>query len=76
MARADAADASRAAIFAHLGRQADPNGVLAPDERDRLVRSAARALAARLNSAKARKRSRRRAGQPAKQAIHECGRAR
>jgi uncharacterized membrane protein len=62
MARADAADASRAAIFAHLERQVDPKGVLPPEERDRLVRSAARALAARLNSAKARKRPRRSAG--------------
>jgi hypothetical protein len=58
MARADQSDSSRAAILAQLERQVDPKGMLPPDERGRLVRSAARALSARLNSAKARKRVR------------------
>jgi hypothetical protein len=56
MARADQADAARSAIFARLEREVDPAGQLSPDERDRLVRAAARALSARLNSAKTRKR--------------------
>ncbi len=58
MAREDQADASRAAIFARLEHQVDPDGVLPPDERARLVKAAARELSARLNAAKARKRGR------------------
>jgi len=58
MARADQADAARAAIYARLERQVDPQGRLPPDERDQLVRAAARALSARLAAAKARKRQR------------------
>ncbi len=34
---------ARAALFAHLELQVDPKGQLPPDERDRLVRSVARA---------------------------------
>lgn len=56
MARADQADAARSAILARLEREVDPAGQLPSDERDRLVRAAARALSARLNNAKARKR--------------------
>jgi hypothetical protein len=59
MARADQADAARAAIFTRLERQVDPLGVLLPAERDELVQAAARALSARLCSAKVRKRLRR-----------------
>lgn len=58
MARADQADAARAAIFARLERQVDPHGSLLPNERDRLVQAAARALAARLVAARIRKRQR------------------
>jgi hypothetical protein len=58
MARADQADAARAAMYARLERQVDPQGRLPPDERDQLVRAAARALSARLAAAKARKRQR------------------
>jgi hypothetical protein len=58
MARADQADAARAAIFARLERQVDPQGMLSPAERDQLVQSAARALAARLVAARIRKRQR------------------
>jgi hypothetical protein len=58
MARGDQSDAARSAIFARLERQVDPTGQLPPDERDRLVRAAARALSARLNTAKTRKRRR------------------
>jgi hypothetical protein len=56
MSREDQADAARAAIFRRLEREVDPLGELPPDERQRRVRSAARALSARLNSARARKR--------------------
>ena len=55
MSREDQADAARAAIFRRLECQVDPHGELPPDERDRQVRSAARALSARLNSARIRK---------------------
>ena len=58
MAREDQADAARAAIYARLEREVDPQGKLSPDERGRRVHSAARALSARMNSAKARKRLR------------------
>jgi hypothetical protein len=59
MAREDQADAARSAIIARLERQVDPDGALAPQVRAALVRAAARELSARLNAAKARKRSRR-----------------
>jgi hypothetical protein len=58
MSREDQADAARAAIYERFEREVDPLGELPPDERDRRVRSAARALSARLNSAKARNRNR------------------
>jgi hypothetical protein len=41
-----------------LAREVDPLGELSPDERDRRARSAARALSAKLNLAKASKRKR------------------
>jgi hypothetical protein len=55
MARSDQAAAARAAIFARLERDVDPGGSLSPDERAKLVRSAARRLSAKLNAARARK---------------------
>ena len=55
MAREDAADTARSAFYARLERQVDPQSKLQPGERDRLVRAAARAFSARLNSAKSRK---------------------
>jgi hypothetical protein len=55
MARADAAETARASFYARLERQVDPQGRLPPAERDRLVRAAARAFSARLNSLKSRK---------------------
>jgi hypothetical protein len=58
MSREDQADAARAAIFQRLEHEVDPFGALSPDERDRRVRSAARALSAKLNAARARKRKR------------------
>jgi hypothetical protein len=58
MARADQADAARAAIFARLERQVDPQVRLAPAERDELVRAAARVLSYRLVAARVRKRQR------------------
>ena len=58
MSREDQADAARAAIHERLALQVDPLGELPPDERDRRVRSAARALSAKLNLAKADKRKR------------------
>jgi hypothetical protein len=58
MARADQADAARAAIFARLERQVDPKGELTPAERGELIQAAARALANRLVAARARKRLR------------------
>ena len=58
MAREDQADAARAAIFARLERQVDPNGGdLPPDQRAALVRAAGREPSARLNAAKAPKRA-------------------
>ncbi len=57
MARADQSDAARSAMTMRLERQVDPAGMLPPQERAALVRSAARRLAAELNAAKARKRS-------------------
>ena len=59
MAREDASETARSAFYARLERQVDPSGKLPPRERDRLVRAAARAFSARLNSAKARKQQRR-----------------
>jgi hypothetical protein len=57
MARADQAAAARSAITARLEHQVDPAGILPPDEKATLVRSAARRLAAELNAARARKRT-------------------
>jgi hypothetical protein len=57
MARADQADAARAAIYAQLEHDVDPTGVVPADERALLVRAAARRLSAALNAAKARKRA-------------------
>jgi hypothetical protein len=54
MSREDQADAARTAVF-RRECQVDPHGELPPDERDRRVHPAARALSARLNSARARK---------------------
>jgi hypothetical protein len=59
MARADQADAARAAIFARLEREVDPNGILPPERRAPLVAAAARRLSAELNAARSRKRARR-----------------
>jgi hypothetical protein len=58
MAREDQADAARAAMHERLEREVDPLEEMPPDERDRRVRSAARALSAKLNLAKASKRKR------------------
>ena len=55
MARADQADAARAAIFSRLERQVDPDDMLPPEERALLVRAAARQLSALLNAARSRK---------------------
>jgi hypothetical protein len=57
MARKDQADAARSAMLARLERQVDPKGELPPVERAALVRAAGRELSARLNAAKARKRT-------------------
>jgi hypothetical protein len=57
MARADQADAARAAIFARLEREVDPHGLVPPEQRTLLIQAAARRLSAQLNSAKLRKRS-------------------
>lgn len=59
MAREDQAYAARAAIFARLEREVDPDNRLSPDQRAMLVRNAARQLSARLNAAKTRKYARR-----------------
>ena len=56
MARADQAEAARAAIYARLERQVDPNQELQPEHRATLVAAAARRLSAQLNAARARKR--------------------
>jgi len=58
MAREDQADAARAAIHQRLAREVDPLGQLPTAERERRIRSAARALSAELNLAKTRKRKR------------------
>jgi hypothetical protein len=57
MAREDQAAAARAAVFARLEREVDPDGVLPPDQRAALVRSAARRMSAHMNAARARKRA-------------------
>jgi hypothetical protein len=57
LARADQADAARAAMISRLERQVDPAGQLSPEERAILARAAARQLSARLNAARARKRA-------------------
>jgi hypothetical protein len=57
MARADQADAARAAIFTRLERQVDPNQELQPEHRAVLVAAAARRLSAQLNASRARKRT-------------------
>lgn len=57
MAREDQAAVARSAIFTRLEREVDPEGRLPPDERAKLVKAAARELSARLNAAKAWKRS-------------------
>jgi hypothetical protein len=56
LARADQAAAARAAILARLERQVDPAGLLTPEERAALVRSAGRRLGAELNAARTRRR--------------------
>jgi len=56
MARTDQADAARAAIFARLERQVDPDGTLSPEHRAVLVKAAARRLSAELNARRARRR--------------------
>jgi hypothetical protein len=57
MAREDQAEAARAAIRTRLEREVDPTGALSPAERAPLVAAAARRLSAKLQAAKARKRS-------------------
>jgi hypothetical protein len=57
MARQDQSAAARSAIYARLERQVDPEKVLDPAERARLVSAAARRLSAELNLAKAHKRA-------------------
>jgi hypothetical protein len=66
MAREDASDTARSAFYERLERQVDPQGKLSPGERDRLVRAAARAFSAKLNSAKSRKQ------RPALPALYHC----
>jgi hypothetical protein len=58
MSREDQADAARAAIHRRLERVVDPLRQLPLAERERRIRSAARALSAELNLAKARKHKR------------------
>jgi hypothetical protein len=55
-AREDQAHLARAALFARLERQVDPDGCLTPDHRTELMRSALRLHIAKLNAARARKR--------------------
>lgn len=59
MAREDQAALARAAFWARLERQVDPEGKLPPDQRAKLVKAAAREVSARLNAAKARRRAQR-----------------
>lgn len=53
-----AGTAARAAIFARLEREVDPEGILPADKRAELVAAAARKLSAQLNTARLRKRAR------------------
>ena len=57
MARADQAAAAREAMHARLERQVDPARTLPEEEREVLIRAAARRLSAELNAARSRKRS-------------------
>jgi hypothetical protein len=57
MARADQAEAARAAIYARLERQVDPDHLLDGEQRAILVRAAARRLSATLNAARLRKKA-------------------
>ncbi len=50
-------EAARAAMLARFEREVDPDRLLDPRERTKLVRAAARRLSAQLNAAKARKRA-------------------
>jgi hypothetical protein len=59
MAREDQAFIARQAIWDRLSREVDPDRRLTPQERAVLIQSAAKRLSARLNAAKARKRSQR-----------------
>lgn len=59
MAREDQAYIARQAIWDRLSREVDPDRKLTPQERAVLIQSAAKRLSARLNAAKARKRSQR-----------------
>jgi hypothetical protein len=59
MAREDQAYLARQAIWHRLSREVDPDRTLTPQERAVLIQSAAKRLSARLNAAKARKRSKR-----------------
>jgi hypothetical protein len=56
-AREDQAAAARAAILARYEREADPTGTFPPDKLAPLVKAKAREHSARLNAAKARKRT-------------------
>lgn len=56
-AREDQAAAARAALLARLERQVDPEGKHLPADRAKLAKAAARELSARLNAAKACKRT-------------------
>jgi hypothetical protein len=58
MSREDQADAARAASHQRRAREVDPLRQLPPAERERRISSAARALSAELNLAKARKHKR------------------
>jgi len=58
LARADQAEAARAAIRTRLEHQVDPDGVLPPQHRAKLVSAAAKKLSAELNAARLRKRAR------------------
>lgn len=59
MAREDQAALARAAFWARLENQVDPEGAIPPEQRAKLVKAAARELSARLNAAKAYKRAHR-----------------
>jgi hypothetical protein len=59
MAREDQAYIARQAMWDRLGREVDPDHELTTQQRAVLIQSAAKRLSARLNAAKARKRSQR-----------------